>query len=100
MKPRLILLLVLIVAVQASRIDNIIQFLTDPSVNNFALIIGSDPWYFLAPYLGGYVAMIAETQFAAMPELAQLGVTSAFVYNMAMDEIYSAYMGIWGFRAQ
>ena len=55
-----ILLLVLMVqSTQATKIDNLIMFVADPSVNTLALVIGSDPWYIMAPYLGAFMSIIA-----------------------------------------
>ena len=45
--------------------DYIIAFLTTPTVNTFALVLGSDPWYIISPYIGGYVMMVAYTQYLA-----------------------------------
>ena len=84
----------------ASRIDNVITFLSNPSVSTFALILGSDPWYIIAPYLGGYVMMIAYTQYIANKNTFDLiGIDQNYIYQMAMKEIYSSYMKIWGWRA-
>ena len=93
-----LLLLVIMVCMldttSATTLDNIVVFLSDPSVNNIALILGSDPWSFLSPYLGGYIMMIAYIQYEGglKDSLAPLGLDEKYVYKMAMDEVYSLYM--------
>ena len=53
------LLVLMVQSTQATKIDNLIMFVADPSVNTLALVIGSDPWYIMAPYLGAFMSIIA-----------------------------------------